>query len=117
MGYSLLDQLAMLPDHERAQALVSPRIAEAVTNRPWWAACRPEQKAPEGDWTVTFALPGDFITETWRIVLTCPKGACDAVVEIRDAKGKARGRGELALRAGCPPLVGKPARSAGSTPD
>jgi hypothetical protein len=60
----------------------------------------PDSYRPEGDWTVTFALPGDFITETWRVVLTCPKGACDAVVEIRDAKGKARGRGELALKDG-----------------
>ena len=28
----------------------------------------PEAYRPEGDWTVTFALPGDFITETWQIV-------------------------------------------------
>ena len=60
----------------------------------------PRGVSPEGDWTVTFALPGDFVTETWRIVLTCPKGACDAVVEMRDAKGKDRGRGELALQDG-----------------
>jgi hypothetical protein len=60
----------------------------------------PEAYRPEGDWNVTFALPGDFIRETWRIVLNCPKGACDATVEIRDGKGKVRGRGELTLQDG-----------------
>ena len=76
----------------------TPRPAPTATPMP--GTPLPESYRPEGDWTVTFALPGDFITETWRIVLTCPKGACDAVVEIRDAKGKARGRGELALQDG-----------------
>ena len=78
----------------------SPTPTPAPTATPLPGTPLPEAYRPEGDWTVTFALPGDFITETWRIVLTCPKGACDAVVEIRDAKGKARGRGELALQDG-----------------
>ena len=77
-----------------------PTPTPAPTATPMPGTPLPEAYRPEGDWTVTFALPGDFITETWRIVLTCPKGACDAVVEIRDARGKARGRGELALQEG-----------------
>lgn len=77
-----------------------PTPTPAPTATPMPGTPLPETYRPEGDWTVTFALPGDFITETWRVVLTCPKGACDAVVEIRDAKGKARGRGELALKDG-----------------
>lgn len=77
-----------------------PTFTPAPTATPMPGSPLPEAYRPEGDWTVTFALPGDFITETWRIVLTCPKGACDAVVEMRDAKGKGRGRGELALQEG-----------------
>ena len=77
-----------------------PTPTPAPTATPMPGTPLPETYRPEGDWTVTFALPGDFITETWRIVLTCPKGSCDAVVEMRDAKGKARGRGELALQDG-----------------
>ena len=77
-----------------------PTPTPAPTATPLPGTPLPESYRPEGDWTVTFALPGDFITETWRIVLTCPKGACDAVVEMRDAKGKGRGRAELALQDG-----------------
>ena len=77
-----------------------PTPTPAPTATPMPGTPLPETYRPEGDWTVTFALPGDFITETWRIVLTCPKGSCDAVVEMRDAKGKARGRGELAFQDG-----------------
>jgi hypothetical protein len=77
-----------------------PTPTPAPTATPLPGTPLPEAYRPEGDWTVTFALPGDFITETWRIVLTSPKGACDAVVEMRDAKGKGRGRGELALQDG-----------------
>ena len=77
-----------------------PTPTPAPTATPMPGTPLPEAYRPEGDWTVTFALPGDFITETWRIVLTCPKGSCDAVVEMRDAKGKARGRAELALQDG-----------------
>ena len=77
-----------------------PTPTPAPTPTPMPGTPLPETYRPEGDWTVTFALPGDFVTETWRVVLTCPKGACDAVVEIRDAKGKARGRGEFALQDG-----------------
>jgi hypothetical protein len=77
-----------------------PTPTPAPTATPLPGTPLPEAYRPEGDWTVTFALPGDFITETWRVVLTCPKGACDAVVEMRDAKGKGRGRAELALQDG-----------------
>jgi len=77
-----------------------PTPTPAPTATPMPGTPLPETYRPEGDWTVTFARPGDFVTETWRIVLTCPKGSCDAVVEMRDAKGKARGRGELALQDG-----------------
>ena len=70
-----------------------PTPTPAPTATPLPGTPLPEAYRPEGDWAVTFALPGDFIRETWRIVLTCPKGACDAIVEIRDAKGKARGPG------------------------
>ena len=77
-----------------------PTPTPAPTATPMPGTPLPETYRPEGDWTVTFALPGDFITETWRIVLTCPKGSCDAVVEMHDAKGKGRGRAELALQEG-----------------
>jgi hypothetical protein len=77
-----------------------PTPTPAPTATPMPGTPLPETYRPEGDWTVTFALPGDFITETWRIVLTCPKGSCDAIVEMRDARGKGRGRAELALQDG-----------------
>ena len=77
-----------------------PTPTPAPTATPMPGTPLPETYRPEGDWTVTFALPGDFVTETWRIVLTCPKGACDAVVEMRDARGKGRDRAELALQDG-----------------
>ena len=98
--------LAVLVSACAAQAAPSvpptpdPSPTPAPTATPMPGTPLPEAYRPEGDWTVTFALPGDFVTETWRIVLTCPKGACDAVVEMRDAKGKDRGRGELALQDG-----------------
>ena len=78
----------------------TPTPTPAPTATPLPGTPLPEAYRPEGDWAVTFALPGDFIRETWRIVLTCPKGACDATVEMRDAKGKVRGRGELTLQDG-----------------
>ena len=78
----------------------APTVEPTPTPTPLPGTPLPEAYRPEGDWTVTFALPGDFIRETWRIVNTCPKGACDAVVEIRDEKGKVRGHGELTLRDG-----------------
>lgn len=78
----------------------TPSPTPAPTATPLPGTPLPEAYRPEGDWTVTFALPGDFIRETWRIVNTCPKGSCDAVVEIRDERGKVRGHGELALQDG-----------------
>jgi len=78
----------------------TPTPTPAPTATPLPGTPLPEAYRPEGDWDVIFALPGDFIRETWRIVLTCPKGACDATVEIRDDKGKVRGHGELTLQDG-----------------
>ena len=78
----------------------APTVEPTPSPTPLPGTPLPEAYRPEGDWTVTFALPGDFIRETWRIVNTCPKGACDAVVEIRDEKGKVRGHGELTLQDG-----------------
>jgi hypothetical protein len=78
----------------------TPIVTPAPTPTPLPGTPLPAAYRPEGDWTVTFALPGDFVRETWRIVNTCAEGPCDAVVEIRDAKGKVRGHGELTLRDG-----------------
>jgi hypothetical protein len=80
-----------------APATPGPTPTPAPTATPLPGSPLPASYRPEGDWAVTFALPGDFVKETWRIVLTCPKGQCDAVVEIRDAKGKVRGHGEMTL--------------------
>jgi hypothetical protein len=77
-----------------------PTATPAPTATPLPGSPLPAGYRPEGDWAVTFALPGDFVKETWRIVLACPKGQCDAVVEIRDQKGKVRGRGEMTLQDG-----------------
>jgi len=77
-----------------------PTPIPAPTATPLPGTPLPASYRPDGEWTVTFALPGDFIRETWRIKLKCPKGACDAVVEIRDAKGKKRGKAKLALQDG-----------------
>lgn len=88
---------------EAAQSLApspTPTPTPAPTATPLPGTPLPEAYRPEGDWKVTFALPGSFIRETWRIVLNCPKGACDASVEIRDANGKVRGHGELTLKDG-----------------
>jgi hypothetical protein len=81
-------------------ATPGPTPTPAPTATPLPGSPLPESYRPDGDWAVTFALPGDFIRETWRIALICPKGACDAVVDMRDAKGKRRGRGELVLQDG-----------------
>lgn len=52
---------------------------------------------PEGLWTVSFARPGDIVRETYDIALTCPDGACDAIVRITDEAGVEIGKGEFTL--------------------
>ena len=52
---------------------------------------------PEGPWTVSFARPGDIVRETYDIALTCPDGACDAIVRITDDAGTDLGKGTFEL--------------------
>jgi hypothetical protein len=41
--------------------------------------------------------PGDVVRETYDIALTCPDGACDAIVRITGEAGEEIGKGEFTL--------------------
>ena len=46
---------------------------------------------------MAFARPGDIVRETYEIALTCPDGACDAIVRISDDSGADLGKGRFEL--------------------
>ena len=60
MTHSLLEELALLSPEEQTEWFAnSPEeIVHAVNNQDWWVVSRPEQKTPEGDWTVWLILSG-----------------------------------------------------------
>lgn len=53
---------------------------------------------PEGGWLVQFARPGDVVREIYILTLTCPDGACDAIVQVLDLAGAEVGKGTFVLR-------------------
>ena len=60
MTHSLLEELALLTPEQQEEWLAnaSEDVVRSVTNQDWWVVSRPEQKTPEGDWTVWLILSG-----------------------------------------------------------
>lgn len=60
MTHSLLEELALLTPEQQQEWLdnCSEDIVRGVTNQEWWVVARPEQKTPEGDWTIWLILSG-----------------------------------------------------------
>ncbi len=58
MGLSLVDKIALLPASDRQLALKDPLVAQAISDKAWWAVRRPEQAVPAGSWSVWLIQSG-----------------------------------------------------------
>ena len=60
MGLSLADRLARLPAPDRVKWVRSQKaeVRAQLLRRPWWFLRRPEQKPPDGDWSIWLILSG-----------------------------------------------------------
>ena len=76
----------------------TPTATPAPTPTPLPGEPLPAAFRPEGTWIVTFSRPGDIIRETYVITMTCPDGACDAIVEVRDQDGQRISAGMFVLQ-------------------